>query len=107
MLKDLQRRIYENKAAKGFNTTADEDGINREISFLAEELGELARSHRRGDRAGVVDAVSDLLVYCLGLYEILGVDGDAEVQRVLADIESRGYERNSGGRLTRTVAAVR
>jgi NTP pyrophosphatase (non-canonical NTP hydrolase) len=107
MLKDLQRRIYANKAAKGFNTTADEDGINREICFLAEELGELARSHRRGNRAGVVDAVSDLLVYCLGLYEILEVDGDAELERVLADIESRGYEPNPSGQLTRTVAAFR
>src|SRR5262249_38894393 len=94
---ELQGRIYRNKMAKGFNTSADETGINQEICFLAEELGEMARSHRRGDRDGVVDAVTDILVYCLGLYEIMGVDGDSEVDRVLRDIEARQYATVGAG----------
>jgi NTP pyrophosphatase (non-canonical NTP hydrolase) len=103
MLTDLQRRIYQNKLSKGFNTAADEQGLNREISCLAEELGELARSHRRGDRDGVVDAVTDLIVYCLGMYEILGVDGDKEVERVLRDIEGREYVSGPSGFMRRAV----
>lgn len=102
VLKELQRRIYANKVAKGFNTSRDADGINQEICFMVEELGELARAHRRADQGGVVDGVTDLLVYCLGLYEILGVDGDAEIERVLADIESREYVRSSNGRPIRS-----
>jgi len=100
MLTELQRRIYVNKLAKGFNTDSDEAGINREICFLSEELGELARSHRRGDRTGVIDAVTDLVVYCLGLYEILGIDGDAEVDRVLREIEARQYSSTSHGSIS-------
>jgi hypothetical protein len=64
-------------------------------------LGELARNQRRGNREGVVDSITDLLVYCLGLYEILGVDGDAEMDRVLTDIESRQYGESGHGKSIR------
>ncbi len=50
MLKDLQKRIFENKVKKGFNTQKDYQGVNQEICFLAEELGELAHAHRRAIR---------------------------------------------------------
>jgi len=101
MLKDLQKRIYQNKLNKGFNTSADYEGLNQEICFLAEEVGEIARFHRRGEREEVVDSVTDVLIYTLGLLEILGVDADEQVQKALEDIEKREYKKNPDGSFKR------
>ena len=101
MLKDLQKRIYKNKVEKGFNTSDDYEGLNQEICFLAEEVGEIARHHRRGEREEVVDSVTDLFIFTLGLLEILGVDADRQVQKVLEDIEKREYKKNPDGSFKR------
>lgn len=101
MLKDLQKRIFQNKVKQGFNTSSDYQGINQGICCLVEELGELARHHRRGEIIKVVDSVIDLLVYTLGLLEIIGVDGDAEIDKVLKEIGKREYMQESDGTLKR------
>ncbi|MBI3420639.1 MAG: hypothetical protein HY006_01105 [Candidatus Sungbacteria bacterium] len=101
MLKDLQKRIVENKVKKGFNVQGDYQGVNQEICFLAEELGELAHHHRRGNREMVVDSVVDILLYAVGLLEILGVDGDVEVEKVLQELATRTYVRHEDGTLTK------
>ena len=104
MLKDLQKRIFQNKVNKGFNISADYHGINQEISFLAEELGELAHHHRRGNREMVVDSVVDILVYALGLLQILGADADIEIDKVLEEIEKRVYIQHEDGTLKKVRA---
>ena len=96
-LKKLQKRILANKIKQGFNTSSDYNGINHEISLLVEELGELARSHRRGNKEGIVDANIDLLIHILGLMEILELDGDEEVEKVLREIEKRKYVKSADG----------
>lgn len=102
-LKRLQERIYQNKVAKGFNILDDYQGINQEICCLAEELGELAKAHRRGDRELVVDSVVDTLIYSLGLLKILGVEADIEVEEVLTEIEKRQYRRSPDGTWTKVL----
>lgn len=96
-IKKLQKRIFANKIKQGFNISSDYNGINHEISMLAEELGELARSHRRGNKEGVVDAVTDLTIHVLGMMEILGLDANKEIEKVLNEIEKRKYVKNSDG----------
>ncbi len=96
-LKKLQKRIFANKIKQGFNISSDYKGISHEISLLVEELGELARSHRRGNKEGIVDANIDLLVHILGLMEILGLDGDEEVGKVLIEVEKRKYAKGADG----------
>lgn len=96
-LRNLQKRIFRNKKNKGFNVSPDFHGINQEICHLVEELGELASAHRRGDRIAVVDSVIDIFVFSLGMLEILRVDGDLELQKVLNDIEARKYIVNKDG----------
>lgn len=90
-LKKLQKRIFANKVKQGFNIASDYNGINHEISLLAEELGELSHSHRRGNKKGIADAVTDIIIHALGLMEILKLDGDKEVEKVIKDIEKRKY----------------
>lgn len=96
-MKKLQKRIFINKVKQGFNISSDYSGINHEIALLVEELGEFARSHRRGDKKELVDAVTDLLVHILGLFEILGLDSDKEIEKVIKEIETRKYIKNADG----------
>ena len=95
--KDLQKRIYQNKVSHGFNIIGDHVGINQEICHLAEELGELAAAHRRNDREGVIDGIIDVVVFALGLLEIMGVDGDTAMEGVLIQNEARKYKMNPDG----------
>lgn len=101
-LRNLQKRIFRNKKNKGFNVSSDRHGINQEICHLVEEFGELASAHRGGNRIAVVDSVIDIIVFSLGILEILRVDGDLEIQKVLNDIEARKYIVNKDGSCRRT-----
>ncbi|MBI2639806.1 MAG: hypothetical protein HYW90_02850 [Candidatus Sungbacteria bacterium] len=96
-LKLLQRRIYRNKVAKGFNVSRSRNGVREEIVHLVEELGELAAAHRRGNRSKVINALIDLMVFDLGFLEILGVNTDREMDKVLVQNEKRRYRRRKDG----------
>lgn len=96
-LKELQRRIYRNKVSHDFSVASDRVGINQEICHLVEELGELASAHRKGDMGGVIDGVIDLIIFGLGLLEILGADGDIEMEKVIIQNEKRKYKINPDG----------
>ena len=97
-LQSLQREIYQNKVRRGFNVT----DVGKEIVLMVEELGELARAYKNSNklpaaeidcRAEMVDAVGDLLVYCLGLCEML----DVNAAEVLAEIVERNQTRTHTG----------
>lgn len=60
---DLQTRIYDNKAKRGFNV----QDVGKEVILMSEEFGELCDSYLKNDKDSVVDAIGDLMVYCLGL----------------------------------------
>ncbi len=93
----LQKRIYANKVRHGFNVT----DVGKEIVLMVEELGELANAYKRSDKRPapeislkeeMVDAVGDLMVYCLGLCEMLGVESEAVLRTIVAQNERRTYE---------------
>lgn len=99
-LNKLQKEIYRNKVDRGFNTT----DIGKEIVLMTEELGELAKAYKNSDKkqAGeisnrdeIIDAVGDLMVYCLGLCEMLGVDSE----KVLEEIVENNRRRTHTGHL--------
>lgn len=80
-LRELQRKIYRNKVDRGFNVT----DVGKEIVLMVEELGELARAYKVSDKRPapeishseeMVDAVGDLMIYCLGLCEMLNVNSE-------------------------------
>ncbi len=93
----LQKRIYANKVRRGFNVT----DVGKEIVLMVEELGELANAYKRSDKRPapeislkeeMVDAVGDLMVYCLGLCEMLGADSEEVLRTIVAQNERRTYE---------------
>jgi NTP pyrophosphatase (non-canonical NTP hydrolase) len=94
----LQQEIYQNKVNRGFNVT----DVGKEIVLMAEELGELARAYKNSNklparetdqRDEMIDAVGDLMIYCLGLCEMLGVDS----QDVLLQIVENNKRRTHTG----------
>ena len=94
--KKLQEEIIQNKIKKGFNHT----DIGKEIILMAEELGELARAYRDSNkkpakeidnRENIIDAVGDLVVYCLGVFEMLGVDGEEVVSEIVEKNKKRTH----------------
>ncbi len=90
----LQKEIYQNKVDRGFNTT----DIGKEIILMTEELGELARAYKNSDKKPakeinnkdeIMDAVGDLMVYCLGLCEMLGVNSEEILKGIIENNRKR------------------
>jgi len=95
-LKQMQLEIYENKIRQDFNVT----DIGKEIITLAEELGELARAYRDSDkraawrisnRDNITDAIGDIMVYCLGLCEMMNVDSTDLLKQIIHENNAREY----------------
>lgn len=97
-LSQLQKEIYQNKVNRGFNVT----DIGKEIILMTEELGELAKAYKNSDKKpareinnkeAILDAIGDIMIYCLGLCAILGVNS----QEVLGNIVRNNKLRNHSG----------
>lgn len=84
----LQKEIFENKVRRGFNTT----DICKEIVAISEELGELARAYKLNDKKEMVNETGDIMVFCLGLFEILGVNGEGVLTKIVENNKNRSHE---------------
>jgi NTP pyrophosphatase (non-canonical NTP hydrolase) len=95
-LAKLQREVYRNKVARGFNVS----DVGKEIVLMVEELGELAHAYKNSDKQPapnishkdeMVDAVGDLMVYCLGLCEMLKVDAGEVLTAIIEQNRTRTH----------------
>jgi len=95
-LSELQKDIYQNKINRGFNVT----DVGKEIVLMVEELGELARAYKNSDKKPakeishkdeMVDAVGDLMIYCLGLCEMLGVNSEEVLDKIIENNKKRTH----------------
>jgi NTP pyrophosphatase (non-canonical NTP hydrolase) len=91
-LREIQKRIWDNKLKKGFNTT----DISKEFLYLTEELGEAIRAYRKDDKDELAEEIADLIIYSLGLFEILGRDGYEEIMKKIEKNEKREYQGEKG-----------
>ncbi len=92
----LQKEVYQNKINRGFNTT----DIGKEIILMTEELGELARAYKNSDKKpaeeisnkeDIIDSIGDLMVYCLGLCEMLKIDSEKALLKIIEDNKKREH----------------
>jgi len=95
-LSKLQKEIYQNKLNKGFNVS----DVGKEIILMTEELGELARAYKNSDKKPareisnkeeIIDSVGDLMVYCLGLCEMLGIDSNEVLEKIVKNNKKRAH----------------
>jgi len=91
-----QQLAWENKKAKGFNTT----NVPLEFCLLQGEIAEAFDAWRKG-RADVGEELADVAIYLFGLAELTGVDLQGEVEAKLAKNAGRSYRPLSNGVLVK------
>jgi uncharacterized protein YabN with tetrapyrrole methylase and pyrophosphatase domain len=90
-LTDLQKEIYGNKVAKGFNVT----DVNLEFCYVHGELAEVFDAYRK-KQPNLGEELADVAIYLLGLAEILKIDLETEVVQKVAKNAQREYQPING-----------
>jgi NTP pyrophosphatase (non-canonical NTP hydrolase) len=91
-----QKLAWENKLAKGFNTT----DVPLEFCLLSGELAEAFDAWHKG-RQDVAEELADTAIFILGLAEMVGADLQEAVEAKLAANEARVYRRLPNGVLVK------
>lgn len=86
-LKQLQKDIYKNKLNKGFNVT----DINKEFCLTYGEMAEAYEAWRK-KQIDVGEEIADVVIYLLGLSEILNVDLENEILKKVNKNKHRQYK---------------
>ena len=87
-LKELQKKIMQNKIEKGFNTT----DIALEFCHAHEELSEAFHKYSKREE-GVAEELADVAIFLLGMSEILGFDLEKELVRKIKINKNRKYKK--------------
>lgn len=99
-IRSAQKLAWENKLAKGFNTT----DVPLEFCLLNGEIAEAFDAWRKG-HPHVGEELADSAIFLLSLAEMIGTDLQNEVETKLAANEARVYRRLPNGVLVKDVAA--
>lgn len=91
-LRQIQKRIWDNKVKKGFNTT----DISKEFLYLTEELGEAVKAYRKENNDELAEEIVDIIIYSIGLVEMLGKDVYEEIIKKMEKNEKREYQGQKG-----------
>ena len=85
-IKDLQKKVMENKTKKGFNTT----DVKEEFCHLHEEVSEAFRAYFMKHET-VGEELADVMIYLLSIADILEVDLEASLIKKIEKNERREY----------------
>lgn len=89
--KEIQKSIYANKIAKGFNVT----DIPLEFAYLYSEVGEAFEAWRK-KKDDLGEELADVAIYLLWLSEILGINLEEEIAHKMEKNTKRVYEHHDG-----------
>ncbi|MEK6874367.1 MAG: hypothetical protein AABX52_01305 [Nanoarchaeota archaeon] len=90
-LYNLQQKIYENKIDRNFNTT----DVGKEIILMTEENGELCDAFIKNDKAEIIDAIGDIMVYGLGLSAIFELNADDIInKKPIYELEPANFQEH-------------
>ena len=90
-LQKFQKDVYQNKLDKKFNVT----NIEKEFCLIYGELSETYEAYRK-KLPSVGEEIADVVIYLLGLSEILGADLESELKRKIEMNKIREYKRVDG-----------
>jgi MazG nucleotide pyrophosphohydrolase domain len=91
-----QKLTWENKLAKGFNTT----DVPLEFCLLQGEVAEAFDAWRKG-RGSVGEELADVALFLFSLAQMTGVDLQGEVEAKITKNVSRMYSRLPNGALVK------
>ena len=89
--KKIQKNIWDNKVKKGLNTT----DVNREFCFTYGELAEAFDAYRK-KKDDLGEELADVVIYLLGLSEMLGIDLEQEILKKVKKNSKREYREING-----------
>jgi NTP pyrophosphatase (non-canonical NTP hydrolase) len=98
-IRSAQQRAWQNKVAKGFNTT----DVPLEFCLLQGELAEAFGAWRM-DREDLGEELADVAIYLLSLAEITGIDLQDQLEAKMAKNEARVYQRLPNGVLAKSTS---
>lgn len=90
-LKDLQKQVYQNKVNHGFNTT----DLNLEFCLAYGEMAEAYQAWLKS-KPDLGEELADVMIYLLGISEILGIDLEKEVLHKIDKNSKRVYKLIDG-----------
>jgi len=91
-LKELQKEVMRNKLEKGFITADIATDIAYEFCRAHEELSEAFKKHNT-NTPGVAEEFADVVIFILGMCEIMGFDLEKEVTRKIEINKNRKYRK--------------
>lgn len=96
-----QRLAWQNKLAKGFNTT----DVSLEFNLLVREIGEAFTAWRE-HLPDLDEELADIVIYAMSLAQMTNIDLDGAVERKIAKNNARVYARDAHGVPVRTSEAT-
>ena len=90
-LQKLQKEIFENKIAKGFNTT----DVSFEFGLTYGELAEAFDAYRK-KLPDLGEELADVAIYLLGLSAILNINLGEEILKKVEKNKQRQYKKKNG-----------
>ncbi len=91
-IREAQRLAWQNKIAKGFNTS----DIPLEFMLLHGEVAESFQAWRRA-QPDLGEELADVALYLFALAQMNGVDLDDEIEQKIAKNTRRQYAQDSNG----------
>ncbi|MGH3834257.1 MAG: MazG-like family protein [Pseudonocardiaceae bacterium] len=91
-IREAQRLAWQNKIAKGFNTS----DVPLEFMLLHGEVAESFQAWRRA-QPDLGEELADVALYLLALAQMNGVDLDDEIEQKIAKNTRRQYVPDSNG----------
>ena len=95
-IRSAQKLAWENKVAKGFNTT----DVPLEFCLLQGEIAEAFDAWRQG-REDVGEELADVAIYLLSLAEMTGIDLQDQIEAKMTKNAARVYQRLPNGVLAK------
>ncbi len=90
-MKEMQKKIYENKVNKGFNVT----DVTKEFCLLYGEVGEAYEAYRK-KKDDFGEELADIAIYLMGIAEITGINLEEEIAHKVKKNEGRVYKKING-----------
>lgn len=90
-LNQLQKEAYDNKVAKGFNTT----DVAVEFCLMNTEVAEAFLAYRY-QKSDVGEELADIAIYLLGLAQMLNIDLEKKILEKMEKNRNRVYKGTDG-----------
>lgn len=90
-LQKLQKEVFENKVAKGFNTT----DVSFEFGLTYGELAEAFDAYKN-KLPNIGEELADVVIYLIGLAAILNINLENEILNKVEKNKNREYKKIDG-----------